>query len=303
MDLYFAGAQTLEVDQHIVNKNGNRLFSYVDLPKNRLELFTNSNCKVFMDSGAFGVAHSNKQVTLDNYIDFINNNPKVTLFAALDVIPKEKTTLMSKESAKKSWENYCYMIRNVKPEFREKIIPSYHFSEPIEFVENMLKGVDGFIPPYIAYGGRVGTPTKHLYNSLDNFFDVIERVKPDTKVHGFGITVLEILEKYPFTSADSTSWLKTAVNGSIFSDKLNKSIKISAKTFKDPLHYSCLHPHLQEILLNEIKEYNFNLEALQNDVKERLKYNIDYFYRWTQNYKYTPRPKIRKGSLIKNAKN
>ena len=293
MDLYFAGIQALELDQYLAGKDCNRLFSFADMSKKRLELYQATRSKLFIDSGAFGVAHSNKEITLDTYIDFINNTPRATIFAALDVIPMEKTTQNTIDSAQKSWENYKYMLEHVKPEYREKIVPSYHYGEPYETIDIMLKGVDGFIPPYIAYGGRVGTPTKHLYNSLDKFFDRVNKIKPDTKVHGFGITVPHILEQYPFYSADSTSWLKTAINGSVFIEALGGvSVSISDRTKKDKGHIIYKDEHTKQIIKNEIEKYGYNFEDLEANFRPRLRYNVDYFLRWQKNYKYEPRQKI-----------
>ena len=109
-DLYFAGIQALELDQYLAGKNCHRLFSFADMSKKRLELYNETQSKLFIDSGAFGVAHSGKEITLDEYIDFINNTPRGTIFAALDVIPVEKTTHTTIESAEQSWKNYIYMF-------------------------------------------------------------------------------------------------------------------------------------------------------------------------------------------------
>ena len=99
--------------------------------------------------------------------------------------------------------------------YKDKIVPSYHYSEPYDAINNMLKGYKGYRPKYIAYGGRVGTPTRHLYPSLDEFFKRVKKIAPDTKVHGFGITVIKVMEAYPFTSVDSTTWMRTSINGGI----------------------------------------------------------------------------------------
>ena len=299
MDLYFAGIQALELDQYLADRNCHRLFSFADMSKKRLELYQNNQSKIFIDSGAFGVAHSNKEITLDTYIEFINNTPRGTIFAALDVIPIQKTTQNTMLSAKLSWENYCYMLEHVKPEYHDKIVPSYHFGEPYETIEMMLQGYNGYIPPYIAFGGRVGTPTKYLHTALDKFFDILKQIKPDTKVHGFGITVPHILEEYPFTSADSTSWLKTAINGGIFLECMGgNTVNVSERTLKDKSNYIYKDDHTKQTIKEEVEKYGYDLEDLKVNFRPRLRFNVDYWLRWQSQYKYEPRIKVKKKGLF-----
>lgn len=297
-DLYFAGIQALELDEYLSSKNANRLFSYADKPKKRLQMFEPTSSKIFMDSGAFGVAHSGKEITLDEYIDFINNTPRVTLFACLDVIPfpdlNEET---ARHSGNASWNNYLYMLDKVKE--KDKVVPVYHYGEDLKFLEQILDGVNGYKPPYIAYGGRGGIHTRHLYNSLTNFFNLIRKKKPDVKTHAFGITVLDILEKYPFTSADSTSYLKTAVNGGVYLECLKgKPIKISDRTTKDNTHFRSNSEQIQNIIIEEIEKYGYTLQGLETSFRDRFKFNIDYFLRWQKNYQFKEHVKPVKKKLF-----
>lgn len=298
-DLYFAGIQALELDEYLSSKNAHRLFSYADKPKKRLQMFHDTQSKIFMDSGAFGVAHSNKEITIDEYIQFINETPRVNLFACLDVIPwPQLDTHTAKESAEKSWENYCYMLEHVKPEYKDKIVPVYHYGEDFKYLYQILKGYNGYKPKYIAYGGRGGVHTNKLYESLDQFFKIIKEEYPEVKTHAFGITVLKLLEKYPFTSCDSTSYLKTAVNGSIYVECFTKTIKISKQTIKDPLNYLHLNDHLKEIIEKEVKQYGYTIEELQESFRSRFKFNIDYFLRWQKKYKFEQKDSIKKKKLF-----
>ena len=298
-DLYFAGIQALELDEYLSSKNAHRLFSYADKPKKRLQMFHDTESKIFMDSGAFGVAHSNKEITIDEYIQFINETSRVNLFACLDVIPwPQLDTHTAKESAEKSWENYIYMLEHVKPEYKDKIVPVYHYGEDFKYLYQILKGYNGYKPKYIAYGGRGGVHTNKLYESLDQFFKIIKEEYPEVKTHAFGITVLKLLEKYPFTSCDSTSYLKTAVNGSIYVECFTKTIKISKQTIKDPLNYLHLNDHLKEIIEKEVKQYGYTIEELQESFRSRFKFNINYFLRWQKKYKFEQKDSIKKKKLF-----
>ena len=299
-DLYFAGIQALELDEYLSSRNAHRLFSYADKPKKRLQMFDDCSSKVFMDSGAFGVAHSGKQITLDEYIEFINDTPRVTLFACLDVIPwpvlNTETAILS---AEQSWNNYIYMIERVKPEYRDKIVPTYHYGEDFKYLKTMLQGHEGYKPPYIAFGGRGGIHTDKLYGSLHTFFKIIKEQRPDVKVHAFGITVLKLLESYPFTSADSTSYLQTAVNGGVFLECLKgKMIKISNQTQKDLQHYKHRPQQVQDLIKQEVEKYGYTIEDLAESFRARFRFNIDYFLRWQKQYKYKPVNKVVRKALF-----
>ena len=51
---------------------------------------------------------------------------------------------------------------------------------------------------------------------FDLCFKMIQESKnPNVKTHAFGMTSLKLLEQYPFTSADSTSWVRSAGFGNI----------------------------------------------------------------------------------------
>jgi len=281
------------------SKNCCRLMSYADKPKKRLAMYNNNKSKVFMDSGAYGVAHSGKEITIDEYINFINNTPRVNLFACLDVIPwPELNTQTAIISAEQSWQNYIYMLEHVNPEYKDKIVPVYHYGEDLKYLERILEGYNGYKAPYIAFGGRGGVHTKYLYASLDKFFDLIKEKRPDVKVHAFGITVLSLLEQYPFTSSDSTSYLQTAINGSIFLECLKGVCKISDRTTKDPINYQHKDPHIKELIKEEVQKYGYNIKDLQESFRVRLRYNVDYFLRWQNNYQYKPRPKVKKKRLF-----
>ena len=166
MQLYFVGSQNLEHDRYMIDKNVHRLFSYADKPKKRLMMYNDNSSKVFMDSGAYGVAHSNKEITLDEYIEFINNTPRVTLFASLDVIPYPLDVQTAQISGEQSWNNYIYILEHVKD--KDKVVPTYHYGETNYFLEQILNGYNGYKPPYIAFGGRGGVHSKDLYPALTN---------------------------------------------------------------------------------------------------------------------------------------
>lgn len=291
MDLYFVGTQNKEHDEYMIRKNRSRLFSYAEKPTYTIKRYLNASNKLFIDSGAFSIANKvrrGKNLTIDDYIQFINENKRPDLFAAFDVIPIPLNTQTAKDSAEQSLYNYLYMLDRI--EQKDKLIPVYHYGEDFSYLEKILS----YDPKYIAFGGRGGVHTKYLYDCLDKFFDIIS----GQKVHAFGITVLDLLEQYPFTSADSTSYQKVATMGGIFLECLNKTVKVSVSTIKDNLHFNHLPDNIKKLILDEIEKYGYTLEQLQTNTNKRIEFNVDYFTRWEQNYEYKPRKKVRKSSLL-----
>lgn len=292
-DLYFVGTQNKEHDEYMIKKNCSRLFSYAEKPFYTIKRYLEHPNKLFIDSGAFSIANKvrrGKNLTIDDYIEFINSNTRPDLYASFDVIPRPLTTETAKNSAEQSLNNYLYMLDKLdKP---EKLIPVYHYGEDFKYLEKILE----LKPNYIAFGGRGGISTKYLYTCLDTFFDILKG--SNVKTHAFGITVLNLLEQYPFTSADSTSYQKVATMGGIFLESLNTTIKISTSTLNDNNHYQYQKEDIKKLINEEIEKYGYNLQDLQTSTNRRIEFNVDYFTRWAENYQYKPRQKITRKALF-----
>jgi len=139
----------------------------------------------FTDSGAFSAHTGGVKISVDAYCKYIKAI-KPTQYAALDVIgdpvaSEKNTEIMEKE-------------HGLKP------IPCYHLCEDYKFLHAMIKKYD-----YIAFGGMVGAQREKLLSWLDEAWHIVMRDKPKLKVHGFGQTSLDILERYPWYSVDSSS--------------------------------------------------------------------------------------------------
>ena len=86
--LYFAGQQAKDIDIYLQEKNALRLFSQVN-ERSGIQIWKEAGYanNLFIDSGAFSVAHAGKTVDIDVYIDYINSNPEIPIFVELDEIP------------------------------------------------------------------------------------------------------------------------------------------------------------------------------------------------------------------------
>jgi len=286
-NLYFAGQQAKEVDEYLQSKNALRLFSQANERKGIEDWRETGHAdKLFIDSGAFSVAHAGKTVNIDAYIDYINERTDIPIFVELDVIPfpvLNETT--AKECCEASWQNYLYMKERVtNPCF---LLPLYHFGEPKEALNRILNTeVNGKLPEYIGIGGRHGVSTDLQDRYFHEIFATIQKSdNPKVKVHAFGMTVIKLLEKFPFYSADSTTWLQLGINGNINTQSCG-IINVSERGKYNKDNANAFPQHLKDKVIAEIEKYGYTLEQVSTDYKARLKFNIDTMYDWAQNYQY-----------------
>ena len=96
---------------------------------------------LFVDSGAFSAWTRGINIDIDEYIDFVNSIDTYTdMVASLDVIAGRLgypvSTQEYVEAAQASWNNYLYMYDKIKSP--KKLIATYHFGEPIEYLNQIL---------------------------------------------------------------------------------------------------------------------------------------------------------------------
>lgn len=139
---------------------------------------------VFVDSGAFSAENKGAKIDIDEYCHFIKET-KCGTYAGLDVIGDSKATKENQE--------YMERVYGLTP------IPTFHMgSDPIALREMFGKY------PYIALGGLVLSGGRERY--CDEIWGMILRECPKLRVHGFGMTNFELMERYPWYSVDSSSY-------------------------------------------------------------------------------------------------
>lgn len=177
-------------------------------------MITPDQFRFFLDSGAFSAWSKGTVIDIDEFCEFIRANvDHLDVYACLDVIPgspgRPATPAERDEAAEQTWRNYLYMReQNLFP------IPVYHFGEDRRFLKRMLDyGCD-----YIGIGGLVGIPGGQRRLWLDSLFLDITDAKgmPIVKTHGFGMTSVPLIFRYPWYSVDSTTWIMVAASGSIY---------------------------------------------------------------------------------------
>lgn len=303
IDLYFAGATTGDMDEYLFRKNGNKLFNQKYERKSVAEPWIahirknpDFTGKLFVDSSAYGAWTRGAQIDIDEYISWLNENAgSFSVIASLDVIPGtkgEKASLQQvKQASEESWANYLYMYERL--EDRDHLIPVFHVGEPWDALHRILeyRHADGSPILYMGLGGLVGVSTKERERWLSKVWDIIlSSSNASIKTHAFGVTTLSILETYPFTSADSTTYIRAAAMGELMSD--GGRIKFGNAKVIQTLPQSA-----RDAIMAIIKEYelNISLEDLASRYEARQMFNACYLLKWCDTHSYrAPRAKQNK---------
>lgn len=292
-DIYFAGSAHADFDTYLVEHGANRLLSQ-GYQKKDIERWLASNKdnkgKLLIDSGAYSVFKAGKTLDVDMYIDYLNaNSHRFGYFIQADHLPgkfgRPATDQEKLESPKKSWDNYLYMVSKLKEP--DKLLPVFHNGEDYKWLHNMLEYTrDGKHIPYICIAPMHNVNLAERDRFIEKCFQIIKASSnPNVKVHALGVTRLDILERYPFTSADSTSWIITAANGNILTKFGNICVSNQESAFD-----SCMT--LPEVSLKALREYvmqfGYTLEELSEDYHKRALFNIKYQLDWAEHYTYKP---------------
>lgn len=293
-DLYLAGGARKDTQEKLHNRGCCKLYSQLT-ERSCIKNWINYNVeadtyhKLFIDSGAFTAWTKGVTLDVEEYINFINTYTEhLELFACVDSIPgrfdRTPTIEERKAAPQLTWENYLYMRERVKD--KDKLLPTFHLGEDLKALENMLNTkLDGKYIPYIALGGTVGSPIPQKKKWYSTVFKVIKQSKnPNVKTHAFGMTSTDILEMYPFTSADSTSWKMTGVYGYILTE--HGQIKVSDRASAEDNTLDKLTHKQQDDILGRLKELGVTYEQCLVDGDTRAYVNAMYQLDWADNYKY-----------------
>lgn len=114
-----------------------------------------------------------------------------------------------------SYGIYCYM----KYGHGLDVIPVYHFAEDIKWFKLYMQHTD-----YIGISGLgQGIPKRDYYEWVNKVFQLIcdKDGIPQWKLHGFALTSVELIKRYPFYSIDSSSWVQFSRFGKILVPQLH----------------------------------------------------------------------------------
>lgn len=221
--------------------------------------------RVFLDSGAFSAYTKGVQVDLPGYCEYIKKNADiievvdgVLCASVLDGIGDPLLT----------YQNQMAMESlGVKP------LPCFHYGEDERYLEYYIANYD-----YVTIGGMVPISTPQLIHWLDRIWErhlTDGSGRPRVKVHGFGLTTMSLMKRYPWFSVDSSTWVQNAANGMIFLPgvgTLNISSKSPSRKFENQ-HLTTFSGMQRQAIINYIKELGFDPDRLADEYVSRWAFN------------------------------
>lgn len=222
------------------------------------------NCSMFLDSGAFSAYWCDLEIDIDRYAEYINKTSDYwDVVANLDIIGG---------SEQANWDNMKALESNGC-----KVCPVYHTGEDMRWLTKMMDNYE-----YILLGGLVMS-RKMVQRSLDRVFRYISNPDGTAKVkaHGFGLTQMDMVFRYPWASVDSTSWMLSAGFGScVLYDGTTQFIQIyfsddspQAKMYGSR-HYDRLSPPKQMAVERLIEPSGVTLQQLRESYAGRRVLNL-----------------------------
>lgn len=172
--------------------------------------------KIFLDSGAFSVWNSGRSIKLIDYITFLRKyHHYFDVITALDVMDSPRDTLL----------NYQDMIKYL-PEIKQKIIPVYHYPEPVEYLDKYIEIAD-----YIGIGAITGL-CKSTKTLMPYLIKVLNHIPKHIKIHLFGLSRYDVVLKFGprIASVDSTSWSASPLFLTVLTNHGKKFIDYKHKT-------------------------------------------------------------------------
>lgn len=231
MRFFFAGGESF---------SGTQLFSKLGKRMNILDNYFYSTSKPFihyaknhlLDSGGFQARNKGVVIKVEDYARFINNNSIKTAFT-LDTGDINET-IKNTEYLKKETKSY--------------IIPIFHINDFLGKERDMYSEYI-FTHPYISVAGQgqIKFPKEYKKRFLDWVFS---KTTNKIKIHGLAATSDILMERYPFFSVDSSSWLAASKFGSLSYIQDSRVEKFHSKE----THYTTRLENEIEFLLKREKQ-------------------------------------------------
>ena len=226
----------------------------------------NNSAQIFLDSGAFSAYTLGVSLSVADYCAYIDRNR--------DILRKEDGVIMASVldgigDPLQTWRNQLEMeMRGCKP------LPCFHAGEDFRYLEHYVKNYE-----YITLGGMVGSSSKALAVWLDRVWGnylTDGSGRPRLKVHGFGITAIPLMERYPWHSCDSSSWIQSAAFGSIVTPEWGPmSVSEKSPSRHDAgQHASTLSAIETEHVFRTLESQGFTYERLSTIYESRAAYNL-----------------------------
>jgi len=218
---------------------------------------------LMIDSGAFSVWNNGNEIDLDIYIAFCKKHlDAIDTIVALDVIPGLPGNRLSltkgniSKACKQGWTNYMKMLDAGLP--KDKVMPVFHQNDDWKWLQRFM---DEGVPYFgISPANDCGSSIRQMW--LDTCMKYIcdSDGYPKAKFHGFAVTSIPLMLRYPWYSVDSASWMKHAVFGVVILPSMKTNgewdylrspqrifvTKPGEKAADKISHYNLLAPHTKK---------------------------------------------------------
>lgn len=297
-NLYYAGARN-HSDGYVIQTGGHKLLSYVN-DKSTLKKWIQykrdglaDNNKLFIDSGAYSAHTRGIELDVDAYIAYLNEHAGLfECIAQIDKIPgtykQPKTPQELMEAPILSWENYNYMRERLID--KDRLLPIFHQGEDFKHLQTILDArYNGSPILYMGISPANDLSLKQKEIWLEKVFRIIYSSNNSSiNTHAFGLTSRRVLQKYPFTSADSTTWIQEAKYGVIRVG--DESIIVSDRQVGKPDYWTNATEVVQNEFLKRVAKRDWTLEELESNITPRANWNIIEWQEWVARYKCSYKP-------------
>lgn len=258
-----------------------------------------------LDSGAFSAWTRKTAIDLDEYAAFIRRHCEhLDHVVNLDVIPGEFGRVPSlaevEKSAQQGWDNLLYL----ENEWGIRAMPVFHQGEGFHWLKRMIDhGCE-----YIGLSPANDRTTEQKRMFLDRAYDVVcdEYGRPKVKTHGFGVTSIPLLWRYPWYSADSTSWILFSAYGMILVPQWGhlgplwhlspNSVVVSeqsVKTIAEGKHYDSFPAAYKEHICEWIARSGVTMEQARTRHDARARVNAHFFREFMRQKPDAPFQRVR----------
>ena len=257
MKLYYSGF--FAQDRYgVLDYMKNILCAFPEMKKNKLDRlpYLKANHSIFLDSWGFSIRNNGLKLNVNDYLSFVKEYWQYfDVIANMDTSFKDET-LKNQSLLETSWR---------------KILPVYHWSDlkswDKQLLEDYCKNYD-YIGLWWVAGCKLNKQQKEYY--LWYCFSIAMKYK--TKIHGFWITSIPELIRYPFYSVDSTSWLSRWKFNSTISFKNWKQKRYNISQSRDAFGVDYAKVAYGDKIIRYLEEFN-KIEKYVEDLHEAKKMN------------------------------
>jgi len=231
-----------------------------------------NKAKVFLDSGAFSAYTLGIEIPVEEYVRYIQDN--------IDIIRVEDGVLMASVLDAIGDEHKTYANQLQMESLGVTPMPTFHSGEDTKYLDWYVHKYG-----YLSLGGMVGAHPAQLEIWLDRMWNnhLLDGAgRPKTRVHGFGITSIPLMERYPWYSCDSSSWVQSAAFGVIIDSKFG-AVQISSQSpsrHDKGQHLTTFTDIERAAVEARIRNKGYDPERLAEVPFSRFAYNILTYQDW-----------------------